>query len=60
MDSDERAHLQDLIRVYTRRRRKLELEAAKYGGNCPPHIQTELEEVQEKLDDLNRKLSDAA
>jgi signal transduction histidine kinase len=60
MDSDERAHLQDLIRVYTRRFRKLELEVAKYGGNCPPHIQTELEEIQEKLDDLNRKVASGA
>src|SRR5262245_7419947 len=59
MDSDERVHLQDLIKVYTKRFRKLELESAKYGGNGPPHIQTELEEIQEKLDDLNRKIRGA-
>jgi Novel STAND NTPase 1 len=55
MDSDELAHLHDLIRVYTRRFRKLELEAAKLGANTPPHIQTELDEIQEKLDELDQK-----
>jgi signal transduction histidine kinase/putative methionine-R-sulfoxide reductase with GAF domain len=55
MDGDERSHLQELIRVYTQRLRRLELEAARYGGSSPPHVVTEIEEIQHKIAELEQR-----
>ncbi len=45
-------HCRELIKVYEKRRKILELQAAKYGSlNAPAHIQIELEEV---VDDIRK------
>lgn len=55
MNEEELAHIRELIRIYTKRRRSLELNKAKLGGSCPPHILTELEEIQDLLAGLESK-----
>jgi signal transduction histidine kinase/putative methionine-R-sulfoxide reductase with GAF domain len=55
MDGEEFAHLQELIKVYTRRLRRLEIDAARYGGSGPPHIVTEIEDIQQRIADLEQR-----
>jgi len=43
-------HYRELIKVYEKRRKILELQAASYGSlNVPAHIQIELEEVSDNI-----------
>jgi hypothetical protein len=55
MSSEEIRHWRDLIAVYTKRLRVLERRAAQYGNDCPPHIQTEIEDIEEQIATLGER-----
>src|SRR4051812_19598246 len=56
MDDEDIQHWHELIAIKKRRRRKLERQEAKYGLNCPPEIQTEIEDLTREIKDLDQKI----
>jgi hypothetical protein len=62
MDADEReeeiAHQQELIKGYRKRQRVLEQQAAVFGLHVPPHIQIEIDDLNETIQQCKNKLSD--
>lgn len=46
-----------LIRSYKRRLQKLREEQATFGVSTPPHVLTEIEDIEEKLDELEMESS---
>jgi hypothetical protein len=57
MDKDEQRHLEKLHKVLTRRLRVLELQAARLGGNTPPDVVLEMEDLHERITEVEAKLS---
>jgi hypothetical protein len=47
MDQEEVTHLRELIKENKRRLHVLEVQATKYGLNCPPQILIAIEDTQE-------------
>ena len=56
MDSEEAEHLRALIKILRRRLHVLEEQAARYGLQCPPHIQTEIEDIKERIATFERQI----
>lgn len=60
MDADEIkeeiAHQRTLQREYRKRLRVLEAQAAKFGIYVPPHIQIEIDEMNEKISDCENAI----
>ena len=48
----DQADMQKLINEYLRRLQKLKEQEAKFGASTPPHILTEIEDIEEKLKNL--------
>lgn len=46
------AHYRELLNAFRARKRALEVQAAKFGIHVPPHVVTELEEVNESIQQL--------
>jgi hypothetical protein len=59
MDQDEQRHLEKLQKVLTRRLRVLELQAARLGGNAPPDVLLEIEDLRESIAEVDAQLSEA-
>lgn len=59
MDSNEITYLHQLIMTHTNRVRILELKAAQFGLNCPPEIQTEINDINNKIRELTRRLGNS-
>jgi hypothetical protein len=64
MDADELKeeiqHQQELIKGYRKRQRVLEQQASVFGLHVPPHIQIEIDDLQEKIyecEDMIAKLN---
>jgi len=53
---DKAAHLRNLIAVHTRRLQRLEITAATYGIDTPPHILIELDDLTEKIRNLEAEI----
>jgi len=53
---DERVHIRCLIRNNTRRLRKLEAQAATKGGNTPPEVTIEIEDLRTKIERLRKQV----
>jgi len=60
MDNDQQRHLEELRRAYQKRLRVLELQSAQQGLQTPAHIVMELEELRQKLADIDRQLGAGA
>jgi hypothetical protein len=56
MNSEEAIHLQQLLTEHKRRVYELELQAAKFGANCPPHVKTEIEDIYAKIKDIDNRI----
>lgn len=48
--------LSDLKEAHTRRLRALQIKAAQYGLECPVHISIEIEDIHEKLHDVDAQV----
>ena len=57
MNADDRTHLNELIVALTRRLQKLKLQAVEFGMHCPPHVQTEIEDIQQQIVDLQQQIN---
>jgi hypothetical protein len=55
---DERGHLRELRKEYIAYLRKNEIKAAKFGLSVPTHVELEIDEVKEKIKDLNTALEE--
>lgn len=49
-------HLEELRQKHQRRLQILELQAANYGSLAPPHILMEIEDLKEKIADIDKQL----
>ncbi|MFN8501415.1 hypothetical protein [Kouleothrix sp.] len=58
MNQEQKLHIENLQRKYQRRLQVLEEKQATYGLATPPETIIEIEEIQEKLRDLNSQLLD--
>lgn len=57
IEEGERRHLEGLRGIHEKRLRVLEGQAARYGELAvPAHVATEIDEIREKIADINRKL----
>ncbi|MEM8532867.1 MAG: hypothetical protein AAGF95_18615 [Chloroflexota bacterium] len=56
MNADDRTHLNELIVASTKRLQKLKLQAAEFGTHCPPHVQTEIEDIQQQIARLQQQI----
>jgi hypothetical protein len=56
MRQEDREYYEQLRHEHFRRRRYLMLQAARYGNDCPPHIHTEIEDIDNELDTIEREL----
>src|SRR4051812_21829403 len=56
MDDDARGHLQAIKEKLTRRQRQLELQRAQFGTAVPPHIVTEIEDIEAEIQAADQKL----
>jgi TIR domain len=52
-------HLRKLRAIHTERLRILELQSAKFGLSVPPHILLEIEEIREKISQIDSQLQEA-
>lgn len=52
----ELAHVRDLVEIHRKRQRILEKQAAFRGADVPPHVLMELEEVRNRIHELEAKL----
>ncbi|PDW00285.1 effector-associated domain 2-containing protein [Candidatus Chloroploca asiatica] len=59
MSSDDRVHLEELLRTYRRRLQVLELQAAQFGIYAPPHITIEIDDLKVHIQDTEMKLGSA-
>ena len=50
----DRQSLDELIAAHTDRLRRLQLQAARYGNDAPPHIVTEIERIERELSQLKQ------
>jgi DNA repair exonuclease SbcCD ATPase subunit len=55
---DEREHLRDLKKEYLAYLRKTEIKAAKFGLSVPTHIESEIDEIKDKIKDLDKALEE--
>jgi hypothetical protein len=58
MDAEERKHLLLLRETHIKRFRVLELKAAIYGIDTPPHILMEIEDLKEKIRSIDLQLGE--
>src|SRR5690349_3547959 len=58
MNSDEVVHLQELTKAYLDRLRALQLQAARYGNDCPAHITVEISTTEKQLSTLEQQIGD--
>ncbi|MFN8458088.1 MAG: hypothetical protein U0401_26130 [Anaerolineae bacterium] len=49
---EEKEHLLKLRKEYINYLRKLEIKAAKFGLSVPVHIEQEIDEIKDKVEDL--------
>lgn len=54
----EKGHLRELRKEYIIYLRKIEIKAAKFGLSVPTHIELEIDEVKEKIKDLDKALEE--
>src|SRR5262245_50225485 len=57
MNADEANHLRGLLDIHHKRLHKLEERAAKYGIDCPPEVQIEIDEIKEQIERFDKQLS---
>jgi LuxR family glucitol operon transcriptional activator len=57
MDSDEKVHLERLLKINRSNLRELEIQIAKFGILVPPHISLQFEECKSKIKELEDRLS---
>ncbi|MBC8076795.1 MAG: hypothetical protein H7Y32_12025 [Chloroflexales bacterium] len=58
--ADERAHIEQLLKIHRRSLATLEMQAANYGGeaNAPLHIVNQLDTTREEIRKLESRLSE--
>ncbi len=56
MEDEEREHLTELLRLYTRRLRPLEKQIAAYGMRTPPDIIIEIEDIKNNITQIKKQL----
>ncbi len=56
MDDSRRQHLLQLRQAHTRRLQVLEVQAAQFGIQTPPHIMTEMDDIRATIADIDRQL----
>src|SRR6266496_3253012 len=54
---EEIAHIHLLIKERRRRLRPLEVQEAKYGKDCPPHVINEIQDIYNEIRTLEQRLS---
>lgn len=59
MNSDKQ-YLENLSQTHQRRLRVLEQQAAQFGAHTPPHIITEIEDIQAEIAEIDRQLGATA
>jgi hypothetical protein len=57
VDEKQRRHLEALRHDHQRRLQVLERQAAQFGLHAPPHIVTEIEDIQAKIAEIERQLN---
>lgn len=57
MDEQQRQHLEKLRIVHQKRLQTLELQAANFGLSAPPHVLTEIEDIQRQISSIERQLN---
>src|SRR6266545_7969248 len=60
MDEAEIEHIREIITAYKRRLYELEVQAAKLGLQCPPHIPIEIEDIKENIELFAHKIENEA
>jgi hypothetical protein len=55
--SEEIAHTHLVIKECRRRLRSLEVQKAKYGKDCPPHVINEIEDINNEIQILEQRLN---
>ena len=56
MDAKEREHLIAIRAECSKRLRVLEIQEAKYGKDCPPHVVVEIDALKTKIASLDQKI----
>jgi len=56
MEDQRRDHLLALMQIHQKRLNILELQVATFGIQAPPHIVIEIEDIQEKIKDIEIQL----
>src|SRR4051812_21538003 len=57
MNKEDIEYLIQLSEAYKKRLKKLQLQAAKAGNNCPAEILIEIEEIQENIKQVNQEVN---
>lgn len=57
MNNEEKVHQIALKEKFTKRLRVLELQEADFGNYCPPHIITEMNELRETIERIDKDLA---
>lgn len=57
MDEEKLQHLKDLRQIYSRRLYKLEKRAAQFGAHTEPHVLTEIEDIRDKISDIDEQFT---
>ena len=55
--ADELTHLKNLRTIHQRNLQILEKQAAQYGLNTPPHIQTQIEDLRVEIEKLDNQIA---
>ena len=56
MDKEQLQHLEEMLRIYHKRLRPLERQEAMYGPRTMPDVLIEIEELKEKIADIEAQL----
>jgi CHAT domain-containing protein len=56
MDNQQRQHLEELRLTHQRRLQVLKLQSARFGTSAPPHILTEIEDIEEQIVSIDARL----
>jgi hypothetical protein len=60
MEENRQSHLSRLKEVKQNRLNELEVQKARLGINCPPEVQTEIEDIKRAIEQLDREIQKEA
>jgi len=60
MESEQAEHLRNLIAAQRRRLNALELQAVRYGIDCPAHVTVEIQEIKEQISEYEHQVNEGS